>query len=214
MTNILATLAIAGLTLLCVACGQKVEEAKYSALTKDKPFEVREYAAHILAVVVVEGSREEAGNRAFRPLFRYISGANRQQQKIADGELPSQTAPSEKIEMTAPVSQVAEEQKWAVSFMMPAKYSLETLPTPTDKNIEIRAVPARHMAAIRYSGGWSEESYLKHAKRLKEWIQTQKLTISGAAVWARYNPPFTPSFMRRNEVLIPVSVMPQKREDN
>ena len=110
----------------------------------------------------------------------------------------------EKIKMTAPVGQQPVEGKWAVSFMMPAAYTLETLPEPEDPNITLRQVPARRMAVVRYSGFWSEKSYQRNKVKLESWIHGQGLTVVGDPIWARYNPPFTPWFLRRNEILIPV----------
>ena len=108
--------------------------------------------------------------------------------------------------MTAPVSQQSVQGKWAVSFMMPASYTMETLPTPDDANIKLRQVPARRVAAVRYSGFWSEEKYLLHKEKLEKWITDNRFSVSGEPVWARYNSPFAPWFLRRNEVLIPVTV--------
>lgn len=107
--------------------------------------------------------------------------------------------------MTAPVSQQSVQGKWAVSFMMPASYTMETLPVPDDPNIKLRQVPARRVAAVRYSGFWSEEKYLLHKEKLEKWIKDNRYSATGEPVWARYNAPFTPWFMRRNEILIPVA---------
>lgn len=117
----------------------------------------------------------------------------------------SQEQEGEKISMTAPVSQQRVEGKWSVSFMMPTSYTIETLPTPDDSKIKLRQVPARRVAAVRYSGFWSEGKYLRHKEKLEEWIRDNRFTVTGEAVWARYNSPFTPWFMRRNEILIPVA---------
>jgi len=88
---------------------------------------------------------------------------------------------------------------------MPASYTLETLPVPDNSNVRLRQVPARQIAAVRYSGFWSEENYLENKSQLETWINKNKLVIVGDAVWARYNAPFTPWFLRRNEILIPVA---------
>jgi effector-binding domain-containing protein len=141
---------------------------------------------------------------AFRPLFRYISGENRSRSKVAMTAPMSQEKAGEKIRMTAPVNQQSSRDKWAVSFTMPASYTLETLPVPDDPKIILRQVPARRMAAVRYSGFWSEKIYRQNRSELETWIREQGLTITGDPVWARYNPPFTPWFLRRNEILIPV----------
>lgn len=182
-----------------------IEEATYTVVDSDSNFEVRDYAPHVLAETVVEGDLEEAGDKAFNRLFRYISGANRSREKIAMTAPVSQQPKGEKIKMTAPVGQQRVQEGWAVSFMMPASYTLETLPEPEDPAISLRQVPARQMAAVRYSGFWSEKGYLRNKLELESWINERGLTIAGDPVWARYNPPFIPWFMRRNEILIPLA---------
>jgi len=181
-----------------------IEEASYTVVDSDNNFELRDYDPYLLAETVVEGNLEEAGDKAFNRLFRYISGANRSREKIAMTAPVSQQPKGEKIKMTAPVGQQRVEEGWAVSFMMPAAYTLETLPEPEDPAITLRQVPAHRMAAVRYSGFWSEKGYLRNKRELESWIQEKGLAIAGDPVWARYNPPFMPWFLRRNEVLIPV----------
>ena len=181
-----------------------IEEATYKVLKKDNKFEIRDYASHILAETVVEGNLEDAGNKAFKRLFRYISGNNRSRDKVAMTAPVSQQPIGEKIKMTAPVGQQRVKESWAVSFMMPASYTLKTLPEPEDPTVTLRQVPVRRMAAVRYSGFWSEKGYLRYKLELESWIHERGLTIVGDPIWARYNPPFTPWFLRRNEILIPV----------
>ena len=183
------------------------EEAPYTVIKADDIFELREYAPQVLAEIIVDGDLEGAGNKAFRPLFRYISGDNKSRGKIAMTAPVSQEQQGEKISMTAPVSQQSVQGKWAVSFMMPASYTLETLPTPDDPNIKLRQVPTRRVAAVRYSGFWSQEKYLLNKEKLEKWIKDNRFTVAGDPVWARYNPPFTLWFMRRNEILIPLAVV-------
>jgi len=191
-----------------IICGamdaMAIEEATYNVSKRDDKFEIRDYAPHILAETVVEGNLEEAGNKAFNRLFRYISGDNRSRDKVAMTAPVSQEPMGEKIKMTAPVGQQRVQESWAVSFMMPASYTLETLPEPEDPEVTLRQVPARRMAAVSYSGFWSEKNYLRYKMELESWIQERGLTILGDPVWARYNPPFTPWFLRRNEILLPV----------
>lgn len=181
------------------------EEAPYTVVKTDDIFELREYAPQVLAEIIVEGDLEDAGNKAFRPLFRYISGDNKSRGKIAMTAPVSQQQKGEKISMTAPVSQQHVQGKWAVSFMMPNSYTIETLPTPDNPNVKLRQVPAHLVAAVRYSGFWSEEKYLLHKEKLLKWIRENRFTVVGEPIWARYNPPFTLWFMRRNEVLVPVA---------
>lgn len=182
-----------------------IEEAAYTVVKKDDKFEIRDYEPHILAEIIVEGDLEEAGNKAFNRLFGYISGDNLSRDKIEMTAPVSQEPRGEKIKMTAPVSLQPAGERWAVSFMMPAAYTLETLPEPEDPEISLRQVPARRMAAVRYSGFWSAKNYLRHKEELESWINAQGLTIIGDAIWARYNAPFTLWFLRRNEILIPVN---------
>jgi len=205
MKRMIRIFSTALLMLTGVVDAMAIEEAPYKVVKTAGIFELRDYAPHILAETVVEGSLEDAGNKAFRRLFRYISGENRSRDTIAMTAPVSQQPEGEKITMTAPVGQQAVEGKWAVSFMMPASYTLETLPVPTDPGVTLRQVAARRLAAVRYSGLWSEKNYLRYKGELESWLRDNGLTVTGEPVWARYNPPFTLWFMRRNEILIPVA---------
>jgi effector-binding domain-containing protein len=196
--------AVAGLAALLPAVVSAVEEAEYRVLLEDGPFELREYAPSIVAETAVDANFEDAGNRAFRTLFRYIDGNNVAQKEIAMTAPVSQEPSSEKIAMTSPVEQRASESGWVVSFMMPSSYTMETIPQPSDPAVRLRAIPAYRAAAIRYSGFWSEARYREHLQELTAWIERQGLETAGDPVWARYDPPFKPWFMRRNEILIPV----------
>ena len=182
-----------------------IETAKYEVVSKMKNLEIRDYTSHIVAETVVAGSLEDAGNEAFKILFRYISGNNRPGDKIEMTTPVAQQANGEQIKMTAPVGQQPRRDKWVVSFMMPAAYAMETLPKPKDPRVTLRQVPRRRMAVIRYSGFWSETGYLKNKLKLETWIHQNGIQITGDPIWARYNPPFTPWFLRRNEVLIPIA---------
>ena len=198
---------LAGLALgMSRGVAMGTEEAAYTVEKTDGDFQVRQYAPQVVAETVVDGTLEEAGNKAFRPLFNYISGANRSKGKIAMTAPVAQRREGEKIAMTAPVGQEAVSNQWAITFMMPTNYTLETLPAPTDEKVRLRAIPARRMAAVRYSGTWSRQRYERNLARLREWMKAQGLAAAGDPVWARYNAPFTPWFLRRNEVLVPLSI--------
>ncbi len=173
---------------------QAVEEAKYDVLSTDGTVELRRYAPKIVAQTIVSGDFSDVGNEGFRRLASYIFGANKTTEKIA---------------MTAPVNQAATVQNaaaqdWRITFMMPASSTAETLPEPNDKRVVLRQQPATVMAAIRYSGTWGRDRYQEHENKLRTWIKTNGFKISGVPVFARYNPPFTLWFLRRNEVLIPI----------
>jgi hypothetical protein len=163
-----------------------IEEASYEVLKKDDRLEVRQYDPQIVAEVTVGGSFDEAGDKAFRPLFRYISGDNLSRGKIAMTAPVSLSEQPQEIAMTAPVSQRQTGQSWAVSFMM----------------VSIREIPSSLAAVVRYSGTWSKRNYQRHLDELMEWVTTNNYQVMDEPAWARYNAPFTPWFMRRNEIIV------------
>jgi effector-binding domain-containing protein len=176
-----------------------LEQAKYRVLEKEDDYELREYEPHIVAETIVEGEFDEVGNEGFRRLYDYISGNNRKRQSVPMTAPVSQEATSEKIAMTAPVNQERVREKWRITFLMPSQYSMETLPEPLNRTVELKEVPGRLIAASRYSGTWSRERYEDKEARLLAVIQERGLKPVGQPVFARYNPPFTPWFLRRNE---------------
>jgi len=187
----------------CVTVG--IEKSKYTVLEKQGKFEVRQYEPQIVAETIVDAGFEDAGNVAFRRLFNYISGDNRKRESIKMTAPVNQRSDSEKISMTAPVNQRKSEGKYAVSFLMPGKYTMATLPEPLDASVRLREIPARNIAAVRYSGTWSKKRYDLHKDQLEEFIRDRNLTRTGEEpIWARYDPPFQLWFLRRNEILIPV----------
>ena len=191
-------------SLLVAKSTMAIEKAKYTVLEKEDSFEIRQYEPQIVAETYVEGNLKDVGNAGFRRLYDYISGDNKKKQSISMTAPVGQEESSEKIAMTAPVSQEKTDDQWRITFLMPAEYSLETLPEPLDERVRLRKEPGRLMAAVRYSGTWSEEAYEKNKALLEAYIQKRGLKKAGVPVWARYDPPFMPWFLRRNEVLIPV----------
>jgi len=107
--------------------------------------------------------------------------------------------------MTAPVNQEKEGGKWRITFLMPSQYTMETLPEPSDPRVKLTKVPGLLMAALSYSGTWGRVRYEEKENRLKELIRQRGLKMVGEPIFARYNPPFMPWFLRRNEVLILVA---------
>ncbi len=187
-----------------------IEEPAFRVVTKNDAIEIREYAPFLVAETRIQGTFSDAGNQAFQPLFRYISGNNRRQEKIdmtAPVSQVSDGGAGETIAMTAPVSQVADDGpggRYVVSFTMPAKYRIDNIPAPADTRVTIREIPARTMAVLSYSGTWGAERFADHEGKLREAIARAGWTARGKVEFARYNGPFTPWFMRRNEVLIEV----------
>lgn len=166
------------------------EQQPYVVARRFTDFELREYPASAVAEVTVAGSFEQAGNRAFGSLAGYIGGRNLGAQSIA---------------MTAPVLQgPTADGSHAVAFVLPASLSAGAAPSPDDASVRVRDVPATTTAAITYSGRWTQDSYERHRAALLAAIEREGLRAASEPRFARYNPPFTPWFLRRNEVLVDV----------
>ena len=146
-----------GFCLASVLFGEAraIEETMFRVIESEGEFELRQYSSHLVAETLVEGDFNEVGNEAFRRLAGYINGQNRSEQTIPMTAPVSQEADSVKIPMTAPVNQEKAGEKWRFTFLMPAEYTLETLPEPLDSRVELKRVPERLMAALKYSGTWS-----------------------------------------------------------
>lgn len=180
------------------------EEPKYTILEKDGNFELRQYEPKVLAEVLLEGEADKVDNEAFFILADYINGKNKKKESISMTAPVTQELQSEKIPMTVPVEQENIQGKWRISFYMPSSYTRETLPEPLDPRIKLRLEEEETIASLRYSGSWSRDKYQKKKAELIELIGERDLTITGEPIFARYNSPFMPWFLRRNEVLIPV----------
>ena len=188
----------------------KTPEPKWQSLQKDRNFEIRSYDPMIVAEVTTTGERYAAINNGFRILASYIFGDNTVQQKIAMTAPVSQQArnsDSQKIPMTAPVTQKPTKNKneWTVRFIMPENYSMATLPYPNDKRISLAEIPAYKAAVIRFSGFNTDQNLSKHQMQLTEWIKKNDIKTSGNPAYAFYNPPWTPPFLKRNEIMIKIS---------
>ncbi len=185
------------------------DEPKYKVLKEIDNFEIREYSSYIIAETYIDSTFEDAGNVAHGILFDYISGKNISNTEMAMTIPVNQInlATGEEMEMTTPVSQNVKlntDGKYAVSFVLPLNYTFETAPKPIDSRIAIREIPQRTIAVLEYSGTWSEENYRKHEKELFDALDKEGITRTGETVWARYNPPFWPWFLRRNEVQVEI----------
>lgn len=182
------------------------EEPSYSALEIEGDFELREYSSYIVAETYLAGDFEEVGSEGFRRLADYIGGKNKKKAAISMTAPVNQSSESEKIEMTAPVSQEQKNHQWRITFMMPSSYTIDTLPLPDDDRISLREEKPKIVAVIRYSGTWGKKRYEDHQMKLMNWITRKGWKTIGEPIWARYDPPFMPWFLRRNEILIPVKI--------
>lgn len=182
-----------------------IEEPAYEVLLETKHYEIRRYQPYIVAEVDVDADFKRAGNSAFRVLAGYIFGDNEPQQKM-QMTAPVESTEGVRMNMTAPVTSQSTDGDgpFTYAFVMERKYTMESLPKPNNPDVRLVQRPHRVMAVHRYSGGWSEERYAEHEKILLDALVMDRVEVTGTPVFARYNAPFTPWFLRRNEVMIEV----------
>jgi hypothetical protein len=184
------------------------EEPDYQVVHLFADIEVRQYAAYAVAEVVVSGPAALAGNQAFPILAGYIFGKNKGQRTFAMTAPVTQAAVPVKLEMTAPVTQTAAPGGFLVQFVLPKGVTVASAPEPLDARVQLREVVATRLAVIRYSGFWSESNYSKHLAQLQAALRAADLSWEGEAVYSRYDAPFTPWFMRRNEIWLRLAGQP------
>jgi hypothetical protein len=166
------------------------EKQPYQVIRQYPGFELRKYPLHVLVQVTVKGDFMSAGNMGFGPLLRYISGYNRDNQKIS---------------MTAPVVQSSEnEQTHTVSFVLPEDLKPSDVPVPSDARVSAVTVEPQSVAAITFSGGWNEVKFQERAEDLLAAVSASGLQTVGNVYFARYDPPYKPAFLRRNEALVQI----------
>ena len=188
------------------------EQQPYQVVKHYEDFELRRYPAHVVAEITTDGPFEDSGNRAFRSLFAYITGANQSVQKIAMTTPVVQTDAAVKIAMTAPVLQqrvedatgAAAGERFRVAFVLPTELTADTAPHPTDTAVHLRTVPTSLTGVLRFSGRWSQTRYERHLDALRWALAAAGLAVVGSPRFARYDPPFKPWFLRRNEVMLDV----------
>jgi len=173
------------------------ESPTYRVEDRIGEIELRRYEPYLVAETLLRGSLEGVGSGGFRLLAGFIFGGN----ATAGGD-------STKIAMTTPVTQDRVGDEFRVRFMMPSEFTADSLPTPKDSRVTISEVGPRRLAAIRYSGRWSRDGYERHLAVLSEALEDAGHSVVGEPIWARYDPPWTPWFLRRNEVLIPLEDQP------
>jgi len=199
--GLIAWMLISSLLLFALPMtSHATEEPDYKIAQKLEDIEVREYAAYTVAEVLVPGNADEAGSQAFPILAGYIFGKNKGERKFAMTAPVTQTAEPVKLEMTAPVTQTAAPGGFRVQFVLPKGVTAATAPEPLDTRVTLRDIPPSRVAVIRYSGFWSDANYNQHLEKLQAALRAAGLVWVGEPVYSRYNAPFIPWFLRRNEI--------------
>ena len=185
-------IAAIGAAVAFVAHEKAADKPPYAVEQEDGAFSVRRYPTLLVAETVATGERMTALNTGFNRLAGFIFAKAR-----PDGD-------KRRIAMTAPVLSDRVERGWRTRFFMPGEYDRTTLPQP-DAGIAVDEMPARRVAAVRFSGMAGDASLAEHERRLRAWLATRGLTAAGPVTYAFYNSPFVPGPLRRNEVLIPLA---------
>jgi SOUL heme-binding protein len=184
------------------------EEPKYQVLRALDGAEVRQYAPYTVAEVLVPGPDGEAGSQAFPILAGYIFGKNKGERKLEMTAPVTQAAVPVKLEMTAPVTQAAAHSGFVVQFVLPQGVTAANAPEPLDARIQLRDVSPTPVGVIRYSGFWSEANYSEHLAKLQAALRSAGLQWTGEPVYSRYDAPYMPWFLRRNEIWLPLAAAP------
>jgi hypothetical protein len=198
------------------------ETLAYDVESKEDNFEIRKYADYILAQVDIDASFDDAVRKGFMILAGYIFGGNRKRSKIAMTAPVVEEEMSEKIEMTAPVTTetvstsekidmttpVTEEKTEAnfqrISFAMPSKYTMDTLPEPNDKRIHFKEFKGQKTAVLRFKGRVKEKLATEKTEELKKWLSKKQIKPKSRFMVAQYNHPAVPGFLRRNEIIVKI----------
>lgn len=179
------------------------EQPEYRVIATSESYEIREYDPYIVAETVVTGNLRSSGNAAFRRLAGYIFGKNEAGQKMnMTAPVETRRADGEDAMMLA---QPRGEQQFTYAFVMEREFALEALPKPNDARVTLREIPGRTVAVRAFSGRWTDGNYEKNETALVTALRSDGYTLDGAPMLARYDGPFTPWFLRRNEVMVDVA---------
>lgn len=167
------------------------ESAEYKVLEKEKPYEIREYPDLMMASTSMPIDRRQ-DDGSFMRLFRYISGANAEKQKVA---------------MTTPVFMEANAERTSgeMGFVLPKEVASGEIPQPTGERVEIRKREGGRFAVIQFNGRMNREAVIKAEQSLRAWLAERNLKGEPNFESAGYDPPWKPGRFRRNEVLIRLS---------
>ena len=201
ITSIIALVLIVG--VLAGPVMSNVEKPDYKVVKSEQNIEIRQYKPMIIAEVEIDGKREDAIQDGFRLLADYIFG-NNMVEKVISMNAPVQQKENNKIAMTAPVQQQLIGKLWKISFVMPSKYSMNSLPVPNNNRVRLKEILAKKFVVIEFSGTNSNDNVNEHENQLMNYIEGNQIKIIDSPKYAFYNAPWTLPFLRRNEVMIEI----------
>ena len=201
ITSIIALVLIVG--VLAGPVMSNVEKPDYKVVQSEQNIEIRQYKPMIIAEVEVDGKREDAIRDGFRLLADYIFGNNTVEKSISM-TTPVQQKENQKIAMTTPVQQKLAGKSWQISFVMPSKYSMDSLPMPNNNRVRLKEILTKKFVVIEFSGTNSNENVTEHENQLMNYIEANQIKIIGSTKYAFYNAPWTLPILRRNEVMIEI----------
>ena len=202
LAPVLSSLLLGACSVIGIRDG--TEEPRFDVVAHAGPAEIRRYAPRIAAETTLQATELDARSRGFQRLAGYIFGANTTKAAIPM-TAPVTQAASERIAMTAPVTQNRSPGgAWTIRFFMPARYTLDTLPTPTDPAVSLVPVPAQTYAVLRFTGSTAPEAVAAQQAELSRALEGTPWQANGLPLAWFYDPPWTLPFLRRNEVAIPL----------
>jgi hypothetical protein len=165
------------------------QEQPYTLISKRQGFEIRYYPSYVLIQVETKGEFSRAATMAFSPLVNYISGRNQTGEKFA------MTAPVLHAPDTAATTHI-------VSFVLPKDVSIKDIPLPKDAKVSTVQVDAHYAAAIKFRGLASYEHFNSFGEKLLSAVKAEGLATDGSPYYARFDPPWKPGILRRNEAIV------------
>ena len=202
ITSIIALILVVG--VLAGPVMSNVEKPDYKVIQSEQNIEIRQYEPMIIAEVEVDGKREDAIRDGFRLIADYIFGNNTVEQNISM-TAPVQQKENQKIAMTSPVQQQLAGKSWQISFVMPSKYNMDSLPVPNNNRVRLKEILTKKFVVIKFSGSNSNENVIGHENQLMNFIEANQINIIGSPKYAFYNAPWTLPFLRRNEVMVEIN---------
>jgi hypothetical protein len=199
---ILSSLLLGACSVVGIRSG--TEEPRFEVVETIGEVEIRRYAPRIAAETTVPGTEDAARSEGFRRLAGYIFGGNARRDRIAM-TAPVAQVRGERIAMTAPVAQAGDAAGWRIRFFMPARYTLDTLPLPTDPSVSLVTIPEETVAVLRFSGLPRAEAVAQNTARLAATLAQSPWVATGPVQAWFYDPPWTVPALRRNEVVAPAA---------